>query len=317
MPYTLDFLELLLMFGIIYVLENVLSIFVRNDGNPRLATLGLVVTAVMNIILNYLFIFVNGWGVRGSALATISAAAIGFLVLLTHFLRKESMLKWAKLNFKWRDVKDILVIGFPSFVAEMSVAIITIGFNVAFIKYAGETGVAAFAVVNSIHSMGLLIFMGVGAALQPIASFNYGAQLYDRLKAALRIAVITAVIIGLIAVIVGLFFGKYIVMLFDIDTEHVITLTITGISLFFLQYVFLGFNVVNAEYYQSIRQTGKATIIILSRGLLLVIPLLWIMPNWLGVNGIWLVPLVAEAVTMVAVIVMNRRVNAGMKLQKA
>ncbi|MCR8845940.1 MATE family efflux transporter [Paenibacillus sp. SC116] len=317
LPYTLEYLEVLLTFGVIYVLENVLSIFIRNDGNPRLATMGLVTTAVLNIIFNYIFIFEYGWGVRGSALATILSAAIGFMVLLTHFLRKKSVLKWTKLQFEWKVVKDILMIGFPSFMTEMSVAIITIGFNTAFITFAGEMGVAAFAVVNSIHSMTLLLFFGVGAALQPLVSFHYGAQLFERLKAALQIAVKTALLFGVIAIIVGMFFGEYIVMMFDVQSEQLLKLTITGISLFFLQYLFLGFNIVYAEYYQSIRQTGKATMIILSRGLVLVIPLLWIMPNLLGVNGIWLVPVAAEALTMVWVVIMNRRIGAGLSIQKS
>ncbi|MFD0590336.1 MATE family efflux transporter [Paenibacillus sp. GCM10027627] len=312
-PYTTDYLKILLTFGVIYVLENVLSIFIRNDGNPKLATLGLVTTAVLNIIFNYFFIFKFGWGVEGSALATIISAAIGFLVLLTHFFRKKSILKWVMPKFEWSTVKDILMIGFPSFMTEMSVAIITIGFNVVFMAYAGETGVAAYAIVNSIHSMALLVFLGVGAALQPLASFHFGAQLYGRLKAALRIAVVTALLIGVLSIGVGLFFGEYIVMLFDIGEGSLLTLTITGISLFFLHYLFLGFNMVYAEYYQSIRQTGKATGIILSRGLVLVLPLLWIMPLWFGVKGIWLVPLAAEMLTALAVIVINRRSGSGLR----
>ncbi|TCZ74690.1 MATE family efflux transporter [Paenibacillus albiflavus] len=317
LPYTLDYLNILLTFGIIYVLENVLSIFIRNDGNPKLAMLGLILTALLNIVFNYVFIFIYGWGVEGSALATIISAAIGFVVLLAHFFRKNSVLKWSKLHFKWKIVKDILIIGFPSFVTEMSVAIITIGFNLAFIHNAGETGVAAFAMVNSVHSMALLIFFGVGAALQPLASFNYGAQLFDRLKSALRIAILTALIFGVIAVLVGLFFGEYIVMLFDVKNDFLLTLTINGISLFFLQYLFLGFNIVYAEYYQSIRQTAKSTMIILSRGLILVLPLLWILPKWLGVNGIWLVPVAAEAITMLGVLVMNRDKIKEVSLRKA
>lgn len=317
LPYTLEYLEVLLTFGIIYVLENVLSIFIRNDGNPRLAMIGLISTALLNIVFNYIFIFIYGWGVRGSALATILSAAIGFIILLCHFLRKKSVLKWTKLHFDWSIIKDILVIGFPSFVTEMSVAIVTIGYNVAFIKYAGETGVAAFAIINSIHSMTLLIFFGVGSALQPIASFNYGAELYDRLKKALRIAVITALIFGIAAVAIGILFAEYIVMLFDVTTKELLTLTISGIGIFFIQYIFLGFNIVYAEYYQSIRQTTRSTIIILSRGLILVFPLLWILPSWFGVNGIWFVPLVAEAITAIGILITNRRVKPGLLLQKA
>ncbi|WP_442603213.1 MATE family efflux transporter [Paenibacillus sp. KN14-4R] len=317
LPYTLEYLKVLLMFGVIYVLENVLSIFIRNDGNPRLAMTGLIITAILNIIFNYVFIFIFHWGVRGSALGTILSAAIGFLVLLTHFFKKDSLLKWTKLRFDWAIVKDIMTIGFPSFVTEMSVAIVTVGYNVAFIKHAGEIGVAGFAIVNNIHTMALLVFFGVGAALQPIVSYHFGAELFDRMKAALRLAVKTAVVCGIIAVVLGFICAKYIVMLFDIQSQQLLDFTVKGIGLFFIQYIFLGFNIVYAEYFQSIRQTKRSTFIILSRGLLLVFPLLWILPNFLGVNGIWLVPVTAEALTMIMILVMNRRKDPLLVTRKA
>ncbi|MCP1123256.1 MATE family efflux transporter [Bacillus sp. 3103sda1] len=306
LPYSLDYLHVLFTFGMIYVLENILSTFIRNDGNPNLAMAGLIVTAVLNIVFNYIFIFILGWGVTGSASATILSAAIGFLVLLSHFFRKNSILKWTKLHLEWSTVKQIMIIGFPSFTTEVTVAIVTIGFNITFIQYAGEQGVASYAMVNSIHAITLLLFFGVGAALQPIASFHYGANLSERLKEGLQLAVKTAVVLGVIATITGLFFGKYLIGLFDIQSEKLLNMTIIGISLFFTQYAFLGYNIVYGEYFQSVRQTTKSVFIILSRGLLLIIPLLWIMPKLFGVNGIWLVMPVAELLTACAVFAMNR-----------
>ncbi|MBO1578511.1 MATE family efflux transporter [Bacillus sp. XF8] len=306
LPYALDYLTVLLTFGMIYVLENILSTFIRNDGNPNLAMAGLVVTALLNIVFDYLFIFIFGWGVTGAAAATILSAAIGFLVLLSHFFRKSSILKWTKFHFEWETVKQIMVIGFPSFTTEITVAIVTIGFNIAFIQYAGELGVASYAMVNSIHSMTLLLFFGVGAALQPIASFHYGANLPERLKEGLQFAVKTAVALGCVAIVIGLFFGKYIIGLFDVQSTELLTLTVTGISLFFIQYVFLGYNIVYGEYFQSVRQTRKSVFIILSRGLLFIIPLLWIMPKLFGVNGIWLVMPAAELLTAIIVFGVNR-----------
>ncbi|MCX2826612.1 MATE family efflux transporter [Bacillus pseudomycoides] len=306
LPYALDYLTVLLTFGMIYVLENILSTFIRNDGNPNLAMAGLVVTALLNIAFDYIFIFIFGWGVTGAAAATILSAAIGFLVLLSHFFRKSSILKWTKFHFEWNTVKQIMVIGFPSFTAEITVAIVTIGFNITFMKYAGELGVASYAIVNSIHSMMLLVFLGVGAALQPIASFHYGANLPERLKEGLNFAVKTAVVLGCVAIVSGLFFGKYIIGLFDVQSKELLTLTVTGMSLFFIQYVFFGYNIVYGEYFQSVRQTRKSILIILSRGLLLIIPLLWIMPKLFGVNGIWLVMPVSEVLTAIVVFGMNR-----------
>ncbi|MED4710156.1 MATE family efflux transporter [Bacillus pseudomycoides] len=306
LPYALDYLTVLLTFGMIYVLENILSTFIRNDGNPNLAMAGLVVTALLNIAFDYIFIFIFGWGVTGAAAATILSAAIGFLVLLSHFFRKSSILKWTKFHFEWNTVKQIMLIGFPSFTAEITVAIVTIGFNITFMKYAGELGVASYAIVNSIHSMMLLVFLGVGAALQPIASFHYGANLPERLKEGLNFAVKTAIVLGCVAIVSGLFFGEYTIGLFDVQSKELLTLTVTGMSLFFVQYVFFGYNIVYGEYFQSVRQTRKSILIILNRGLLLIIPLLWIMPKLFGVNGIWLVMPVSEVLTAIVVFWMNR-----------
>ncbi|MDC2865727.1 MATE family efflux transporter [Bacillus sp. BP-3] len=305
LPYSLDYLHVLFTFGVIYVLENILSTFIRNDGNPNLAMTGLIVTALLNIVFNYIFIFILGWGVTGSASATILSAAIGFLVLLSHFFRKNSILKWTKLHLEWETVKQIMIIGFPSFTTEATVAIVTIGFNVTFIQYAGEQGVASYAIVNSIHAMTLLLFFGVGAALQPIASFHYGANLTERLKQGLQLAVKTAVVLGIIATLIGLFFGKNLIGLFNVQSKELLNMTVIGISLFFTQYVFLGYNIVYGEYFQSVRQTKKSVFIILSRGLLLIIPLLWMMPKLFGVHGIWLVMPVAELLTACAVFMMN------------
>lgn len=313
LPYTLDYLHILLTFGIIYVLENILSTFIRNDGNPNLAMIGLIITALLNIVFNYVFIFIFGWGVKGSATATILSAAIGFLVLLSHFFRKDSILKWTKLHLEWSTIKQILSIGFPSFVTEITAAIVTIGFNISFINYVGEQGVASFAMVNSIHSMALLLFFGVGAALQPIASFHYGANLSKRLKEGLQLAVKTALVLGCIAIFIGIFFGENLISLFDVQSEELQKMTINGIGLFFIQYVFLGYNIVYGEYFQSVRQTRKSVLIIVSRGLVLIIPLLWIMPELFGINGIWLVMPVAEFLTACFVFVLNCLLSGFLK----
>lgn len=214
----------------------------------------------------------NGW-------ATLYSIALGvrcsynfisnnrIYCIIKSFSQKNSHLKWTKLHIKWQGVKQIMIIGFPSFIAEITVAIVTIGFNIAFMQYAGENGVASYAMINSIHSMALLLFFGVGAALHPIASFHYGAHLPDRLREGLRFAVKTALVLGCVAIVIGLFFGKYVISLFDVQSPEVLHLAVTGMGLFFIQYVFLGYNIVYGEYFQTVRQTMKSVLIILSRGL--------------------------------------------------
>ncbi|MDD4169962.1 MAG: MATE family efflux transporter, partial [Desulfotomaculaceae bacterium] len=305
LPYVMDYLQVILVFGIVIVLENALSIFVRNDGNPTLAMAGLVVSAVLNIILNYVYIFIFGWGVKGAAYATVIATTIGFLVLLAHFFRKSSSLKWGASRFQCKTLQQILTIGFPGFASEMSVAVVTFGLNVSFMRWSGETGVAAYSIVNYIHALVVLVFLGVGGALQPIASFHYGARLYDRLHKFLRLSVQTAMIIGLIAVVAGWCFPDPLVTLFGVKSQDLYELTVNGIAIFFINYLFLGFNLVYGAFYQSVGQVKKSIIIILSRGIFFVLPLLWILPHWFGLNGIWLAIPAAEALAALMILGMN------------
>jgi putative MATE family efflux protein len=307
LPYVLDYLHVILLFGIVYVLENMLSIFIRNDGNPRLAMMGLIVTSVLNIIFNYVFIFIFHLGVKGAAIATVLSAGIGFLVLLTHFLRKSSTLRFVKCRFEWKTIRSILSMGFPSFVVESSAAVITMGYNIAFMRVAGEVGVTAFAVVNYIHAMTLMLFFGIGAALQPIASFHYGAQLFERLKASLRLTVQTGMLFGVIALCIGFFFADILVEVFGIQSPEVVSFTIQGIGLFFISYVFLGYNLVYGEYFQAIGNIRKSLIIILCRSIVFLVPLLWVLPTLFGANGIWLALPVSEALAACVVFVMNRK----------
>ncbi|MGM9926799.1 MAG: MATE family efflux transporter [Bacillus sp. (in: firmicutes)] len=309
LPYVVDYLHIILLFGLIFMMENILSIFVRNDGNPKLAMMALIITAVLNIVFNYIFIFALQWGVEGAAYATVLATAIGFFVLATHFLRKQSILQFVKIKLDWMLMRHILNIGFPSFIVEGATAILTMGYNIAFMHFTGELGVTSFAVVNYIHVMMLLVFIGVGAALQPIASFHYGARLFSRLHSFLRLAIITAIGVGGAIVILGWSFGELFVAMFGIQSQEVYEFTIKGMSLFFIGYFFMGYNVVYIEFFQATRKIRLAVIIVLMKSTILLLPLLWILPQMLGETGIWLALPVSEGITALGLWIWNRHNN--------
>lgn len=148
LPYVEDYLHVILLFGVVYVLENILSIFVRNDGNPKLAMLGLITTSVLNIILNYVFIFQMNMGVEGAAYGTALSTVVGLLVLTSHFFNRKSNLKLTYFHFDLKSCLEILKIGSPSFITEGSAAIAVVGYNIAFSHFVGEVGVTSYAIVN-------------------------------------------------------------------------------------------------------------------------------------------------------------------------
>lgn len=311
-PYVRDYLFVILLFGLVYVLENILSIFIRNDGNPKLAMTGLGITAILNIILNYFFIFVWQWGVTGAAYATALSTVIGLGVLLLHFRRPASHLKWAKPDFHIKSMLAILQIGLPSYVVEMSFALTVVAYNITFLYFAGDIGVTSYAIVNYLHAVFLMIFIAVGASLQPIVSYHFGAKLYDRLRKFLRLGIITAILIGICLFIIGLVGKSVILTLFGIQDPAVIDYTTKGITLFFIGYLFLGFNLVIAEYFQAIKRIRFSTWIVLTRSILIFMPLLYLLPKYGSDQLIWLAFPLAEGLTTIGLIVLilfNKKLN--------
>lgn len=298
---VLEYLHVLLLFGVLIVIENILSIFIRNDGNPTLAMMGLIVTALVNILLNYLFIFVFEWGLKGVAYAIVISGVVGILVLLTHFLHPRKQLGVVLKFFKECHLASILAIGFPSFLVEGSAALVVILFNVTFNRVMGDTGLAAYAVINYLHTVFLLLFIGVGAALQPITSYLYGAIEYAKMAVFLKLALIAAIILGGALMIFGLLGSGLVIRLFGVTDPAIIEYTSVGVRYFFMGYLFLGVNMVLLEFYQSITLVRYATFIVVLRVVIFFLPLLFILPAFFGENSVWLVFPLSEAGALMVV----------------
>ncbi|GLC89543.1 MATE family efflux transporter [Lysinibacillus piscis] len=296
-PYVQQYLHIILLFGIFYTIENLLSIFIRNDGNPKLAMAGLITTSVLNIILNYIFIFVLHYGVTGCALATAISTMLGMSVLCLHFARKQSELKFVRSFFSLSDLKKIFAIGLPSCIVEATFAVMVVLYNITFSYYLGENGVTAYAIVNYIHSVLLTIFLGIGMALQPLVSYHHGARLLDRLTALLKIGITTALILGLITTLFAILFPSQVIALFGDSTFAIRNMAIQGFVHFAIGYIFLGINMVFAEFFQSIEKIRLATTIMLLRSIVLFVPTLILLPKLFGAQAIWWTFPVAEGIT--------------------
>lgn len=302
LPYVKDYLFIVLVFGGVYTFENLLSIFIRNDGNPNLAMAGLITTSVLNIVLNYIFIFMLDYGVTGVALATVISTLIGTIVLCSHFYLKKSQLKFRAKFFNKQDTIKILGIGLPSFIVEGSFAVMVVLYNITFLRYLGTEGVTAYAMINYIHTVLLMLFIGVGMALQPLVSYHYGAKLMERVMGLLKISLITALIMGGVTTILSIVFPSAIMSVFGETTEVVGQLAESGFAYFATGYIFLAINMVLAEFFQSIERIRLATMIILSRSIILFIPLLFILPLLFGATVIWWIFPITEGITAVVIV---------------
>ncbi|MCY6369930.1 MATE family efflux transporter [Clostridium ganghwense] len=298
LPYVKDYMGVLLYFGPVYVLADTLDCFARNDRAPKLSMYAMVIGAIINCCLDYIFIFKFHWGVSGAALATGAGNILSIIMLLMHFVLKKGNLKFIKTRIVLNDVIRIFRNGFPNFLSEMSAAVVTLIYNLVFMKMLGEIGVSAYSIINYIHILMLMVFIGISQAMQPIISYNYGAKKYERVRKSFKLAVSVSVIFGICFFTSGILFGKNIVKLFNNNNMELIMLATTGMKIYFVSYLFMGVNIVTISYFQAIEKAKFSTIITLCRGLIFSIAGLFILPKIFNINGIWLTAPAAELLTI-------------------
>lgn len=311
MTYVKEYIIVLLIFSLFMAWESVLSVFVRNDGSPNLAMAGLAVTAVVNIVLDYWMIFILKWEVLGAALASVIAIVVGLLVLLTHFWSKRNQLKFISNKLKLKEISRIVTVGFPSFLSEAGLAVFIIGYNVVMAIYAGTTGLAAFSVINYLHFFMFLVFEGIGAAIQPMLSYYYGASGFNRMKASVQLAEKSALFFGVLSLLIGFVAAPHLVALFGVTSTEIVDLAVIGIRIFFVSYLFMGFNFIYMTYFQSIGYMKPAIWITLFRHFIIFIPVLIVLPLLFDVIGIWLVLPVSEFIMTLVLLIYARRGVTG------
>ncbi|WP_221567804.1 MATE family efflux transporter [Alkalihalobacillus sp. TS-13] len=305
--HTVEYLTTLFLLGWLIALQQLLSIFVRNDGSPTLSMVALCVTAIVNIGLNYYMIFILELGVFGAGIATALASLGGLLVLLLHFLKKQSNLRKPSFRWSWRLLGSIFSIGFPSFLAEAGTLVFVAGYNLAIVGLLGTEGVAAFSVVNYLHGFMFLSFFGIESALQPMISYYHGAKEKIRIKESVKIGEKASFMLGGSLLLIGLFAAPLLVSLFGLESDEIHKLAVEGIRLFFVGYLFLGFNFVYMTYFQSIGEIRPSIIIILLRSFVFILVLLWVLPKFIDIAGVWLALPLSEMLVALLLVFFTRK----------
>lgn len=284
----------------VFCIPNMVGIalgsFVRNDGNPRLAMVATVLGSLSNILLDYLFIFVFSFGIKGAAIATGLGQIITVLTLLVHFSTGKGQLTYAHVKLNPRELKEIIMAGTPSLFAELAFALIIFFQNLALVKYIGDAGLTAFSIINYVTTTIYLGLLGLGFGIQPLVSYNYGAKKSFLMLEVYKLAVITSIIFNILYSTFCLFFGKAIVSIFTLNPT-IIDMSYIGLNLTNLAFFILGFNLMLTIYYQAIQLPILSNFICISRSLIFL-PL-FVMPlgKYFGLNGIWLSLLFSEVAT--------------------
>lgn len=286
--YARDYMYIILLGNTITHLYLGLNAVLRSSGHPQKAMYATIATVIINTILDPVFIYGFGWGIRGAAIATIVAQIISLMWQLWIFSSKEELLHFHRgiFRLKRKIVFDSLAIGMSPFLMNMAACFIVILINQGLKKYGGDLAIGAFGIVNRLVFIIVMIVMGLNQRMQPIAGYNFGAKQYERVTKTLKLTIIYATGVTTFGFIIGMLFSDTVVGIFTSDAE-LIELSAKGLRIVVMFFPIIGFQMVTANFFQSIGMASKAIFLSLTRQMVVLLPCLLILPRFFGAAGVW------------------------------
>ncbi|MGH4119016.1 MATE family efflux transporter [Clostridium sp.] len=288
MPYAKQYITIILMGSVFQSLGFGLNNIIRAEGNPRIAMFTMLIGGILNTILDPIFIFVFHMGTRGAAIATVISQVVNTIWVLYYFLGRGSVLKIYYKNLKLDSnvVKSIFAIGMSPFSMQLAASLVTIISNKSLVKYGNDVSLGAMGAIMSISMLVLMPIFGINQGSQPIIGYNYGAKKYDRVKRALKLAIIAATTITTTGFIIIQLFPKQLINIFSNDPA-LIEVGSKGIRIYLFLLPVIGFQIVASNYFQAVGKANISIFLGLSRQVIILIPLLFILPRFFGLKGVW------------------------------
>ena len=286
--YARDYMYIILLGNTITHLYLGLNAVLRSSGHPQKAMYATIATVIINTILDPVFIYGFGWGIRGAAIATIVAQIISLMWQLWIFSSKEELLHFHRgiFRLKRKIVFDSLAIGMSPFLMNMAACFIVILINQGLKKYGGDLAIGAFGIVNRLVFIIVMIVMGLNQGMQPIAGYNFGAKQYERVTKTLKLTIIYVTGVTTFGFIIGMLFSDTVVGIFTSDAE-LIELSAKGLRIVVMFFPIIGFQMVTANFFQSIGMASKAIFLSLTRQMVVLLTCLLILPRFFGAAGVW------------------------------
>lgn len=282
------YLQVILLFAPMFMTNNLLLCFVRNDGAPQLSMAAMITGSLSNVVLDYVFMFPLGMGIFGAAFATGLAPVISILVLSPYFIRRKNQFHLRKCRPDRRLSAGILSGGVPSLITEVSSGIVIIVFNAIILGLSGNIGVAAYGVIANLSLVVISIYTGISQGIQPILSSSYGAGKRENISSLLRYALSAAGILSLGIYICVFLFADPIAAVFNSEgSETLQRIAVAGLKVYFTGCVFAGFNIVLSVYFTSTDRPFPAHIISLLRGFGAILPMAFLLSAFFRLTGVW------------------------------
>ena len=320
LPYAKDFMQVIMLGAVFGTVSMGMNNFIRAEGNPRMAMYTQLLGGAVNVVLNYVFIFQFGWGMKGSAFATVLGQLTGAIWVLSYFFSGRSTVKirWKNLRPQWPILLSIMAIGFAPFAMQVANSVQQLILNKTVIYYSGDIALSAVGIMMSIGTILFMPILGLSQGAQPIIGFNYGARQYGRVKETFKVAVFAGTAISVVGWLIVHIWPSQLIGMFTRDDAELIALTTHAMIIYFALLPVLGFQIIGSTYFQAVGKPIQSTILSLSRQVLIFIPLLVILPRFWGIEGVWRTPPISDllAVLLTATLVFfeMRHIN---KLERA
>jgi putative MATE family efflux protein len=289
LPYAKTYLRIVLYGGVFNAMSPGINFFIRSDGHPRTSMYTQLIGAVINIILDPIFIFGFKWGIAGAAWATVIAQFVSFLWVFLYFNSKSTQLRFRVRNMKleWDLSSRILTVGFAPFARQLASSLIIGLMNRSYYRYGGDIAVTAFGISYSILMLFSMPLQGLNQGAQPIIGYNYGAKHYSRVRKTYKWVVLSGCTFASIAYILIQLFPKIFFRMFTRETGELLDVGIRCLRISMLLLPLAAFQMISSNYFQAIGKSVQSLILGLSRQVILYIPLLLLLPQLWGINGVF------------------------------
>lgn len=313
-PYARDYLQVILPGNIFMTMTFSFNSMMRASGYPKKAMYTMLIGAGLNIILDPIFIFVFDLGIAGVGWATVVSMFIGMLFVMHHFTRESTPLRLRKKNIRFQ--KDILIaivsIGLSPFLMQVTASAVAVLMNTSLKSYGGDLAIGAFGILNSLLMLIVMFVIGLNQGLQPIIGYNFGAEIYDRVKAAFYYGIRIATVVTTVGFLFGMFLPRIFAKAFTSDIQ-LLDLAENAMRISIVAFPLVGLQIVISGYFQSIGQAAKSIAMSLSRQVFFLIPSIIFLPRFFGLDGAWAAIAVSDALASILAIVFFYRQRKVLK----
>lgn len=298
--YARDYMEIILLGNAITHLYFGMNSVLRSASKPRHAMYATMFTVVLNTILDPLFIWTFGLGIRGAAYATVLSQLVALIWQFWIFSNPKELIRLKRGIYSLRGdlVKNIIGIGISPFSMNVCACMVVIFINNQLVRFGGDMSVGAFGIANRIVFIFVMFVMGINQGMQPIAGYNYGAQKLDRMMQVVKLSIIAATAIMILGWFLAMLAPRQCVSLFTTD-QHLIDTTVHGMRRMMVMLPIVGYQMVITNFFQCIGKVKISIFLSLSRQLLFLLPALALLPMWFGLDGVWLAQPVSDLIASV------------------